>query len=269
MWELHLIGHRVDFIDGFEDGKKVMVVFVQKSLFAPHRTNCKGVKEFYLRHGRFNMPMEMTEIRHAFVEAKEVPQRIDEFRRLRAMQILAGETPIPLLDEWAVYVCHLLPLSFFAPDASVDVTTLGRHSAVDIMGRSVGGGRLNADGFLFYHGVTEDYSRGYLQVYRTGAIEFAATHHDIPRQTQRGTLGLASQWQEKGFIASVASSMDILRGLGVQPPAYIGLSILRVKGVAMIRPQRFWDGGDLIDKDQLIIPTVTSETLSEPVHQLL
>jgi len=267
--EPRIIGHRVDFIGGFEDDKRVMVVYIPKSLFAPHRTNYKSVKEFYVRHDRNNLPMDIGEIRHAMVEAKEVPQRIDEFRRKRVMQILAGETPIPLLDEWTIFVGHLLPLSHFASDAAVDVATLGRHSTVNIMSRSVGGGRLNADGFLFSHGVTEDYSRGYLQVYRSGAVEFAATHHDIPSNTQRGTLGLASQWQEKGFIASVASSLDILRGLGVQPPVYIGLSVLRVKGVVMIRPQRYFDEGDLIDKDHLIVPVVTSDTLDEPVDRLL
>lgn len=264
-----LIQHRIRFIHGFEDGGSVMVVYIQKSLFTPHRVNYQGKKEFYLRHDSGNLPMDMPQIRHAFVEGKEVPQRIDEFRRQRVMQILAGETPIPLLDEWTVFVGHLLPLSHFASDAAVDVTTLGRHSTVNIMSRSVGGGRLNADGFLFTHGVSEDYSRGYLQVHRSGAIEFVATHHDIPSKTQRGTLGLASQWQEKGFIASVASSLDILRGLGVQPPVYIGLSVLRVKGVVMIRPQRYFDEGDLIDKDHLIVPVVTSETLDEPVDRLL
>lgn len=267
--EPRLIGHRVGFINGFEDGKKVMVVYVPKSLFAPHRTNYKGVKEFYVRHDRNNLPMDIGEIRHSFVEAKEVPQRIDEFRRLRAMQILAGETPVELLPEWTMYVCHIIPLSSFADDAGIDVTSLGRHTTTNVMKQSVGGGRLNADGYLFTCGLRGDYDSGYVQVHRTGTIEMVYTTQDIPSKTQRGTLGLPSQWQEEGYLAFVDSGLKIMRDLGVQPPAYIGITLLRVKGVVMIRPQRYFGDGDPIDKDTLIIPTVTSDTMEEPADELL
>ena len=268
--EPRLIGHRVDFINGFEDGKKVMVVFVQKSLFAPHRTNYKGVKEFYLRHDRFNMPMEMTEIRHGFVEAKQVPQKIDEFRRLRVMQILAGETPIEVLTEPPVFVCHLIPLSSFAEDAAVDITRITGQNPMRVMGSSVGSGRLNADGYLYSSVRGADYARAYVQVYRNGTIEMVSTERDIVRGMSGGIPLLPSQWQEQEFIAFVGAAIDLLKYLGVQPPIYIGLSLLRVKGVAMALPQnRFFDQGQLIDKDKLIIPTVTSETMDEPVDRLL
>lgn len=269
--EPRLIGHRVGFINGFEDGKKVMVVFIQKSLIAPHRTNYRGVKEFYLRHDRFNMPMEMTEIRHAFVEAKEVPQRMDEFRRLRAMQILAGETPIDLLTKTPVFVCHLIPLSSFAEDAAVDVTSITGQNAMRVMGSSVGSGRLNADGYLYCSGRSADYERAYVQVYRNGTIEMVSTVRDIATRAQNnGAPVLPSQWQEKEYIAFVRSAIDLLKYLGVQPPVYIGLALLRVKGTAMALPQmRFFDNAALIDKDTLIVPTVTSDTLDEPVDRLL
>ncbi|MDA3936870.1 MAG: ATP-binding protein, partial [Actinomycetota bacterium] len=51
-----IIGHRIRFIDGFEGGHSVMIVFVPKSLFAPHRVNYQGKKEFYVRHDRSNLP---------------------------------------------------------------------------------------------------------------------------------------------------------------------------------------------------------------------
>lgn len=267
--EPRIIGHRVGFVNGFDNGVKVMLVYVPKSLFAPHRVTFKGARDFYVRHDRGNQLMDIGEIRHSFVEAKEVPQRIDEFRRQRVMQILAGETPIELLDEWAVYVCHLVPLSSFAEDAGIDVTALGRHTTTNVMKHSVGGGRLNADGYLFTTGLRGDYERGYVQVNRTGTVEMVGTISDIPSRTQRGSLGLPSQWQEEGYLAFVASGLEILRDLGVRPPVYIGISLLRVKGVVMIRPQRFIEEGEPIDKDNLIVPTVFSETLEESVDQLM
>lgn len=267
--EPRLIGHRVGFINGFEDGKKVMVVFVQKSLFAPHRTNYKGVKEFYLRHDRFNMPMEMTEIRHAFVEAKEVPQRIDEFRRLRAMQILAGETPTELLNGCAVFLCHAIPLSSFADDAAVDVTAI-KQNTMPAIATDTSYRRLNADGYLFFLSPDNDSCRGYVQVFRSGVVEMCATVADQPRADQFGVNSLSSQWLEAGFIKFVAACLTLLTEMGVQPPVYIGLGLLRVKGARMYRPDRFFhDNNDWIDKDTLLVPTVTSETLTEDAGRLI
>jgi hypothetical protein len=214
--------------------------------------------------------MDIGEMRHSFVEAKEVPQRIDEFRRHRTMQILAGETPIELLGACPVFVVHAIPLSSFADDAAVPVTGIIRRQPLHMVGGYAGAGRLNADGFLFHSGVQSDDTRGYAQVYRSGVIEVASTRGDILRdQEQHGVRVLPSQWQEEKFIDSVADVLGLLAGLNVSPPVYIGLSLLRVKGVGMARPQRYTYAPDPIDKDTLIVPTVTSDTLEEPVDRLL
>ena len=267
--EPRIIGHRVSVVSGFPDGQSVMLVYVQKSLFAPHRVNYQGKKEFYVRHDKCNLPMDIGEIRHAFVEAKEVPQRIDDYRRLRVSQILAGETPIELLINCPIFVCHVIPLSSFADDSSVDVTTLMQRHAMPLVGGNASGGRLNADGYLYSDGVGSDYHRGYVQVYRSGVIEMASTVARMGETDQRGVPTLASQWQEKEYIDFVNGTMEALRDLGVQPPVYICISLLRVKGTVMARPQRFWGSGDLIDKDILLIPTMTSETLAEPADRLM
>lgn len=267
--EPRLIGHRVGFINGFEDGKKVMVVYVPKSLFAPHRTNYKGVKEFYVRHDRNNLPMDIGEIRHSFVEAKEVPQRIDEFRRLRAMQILAGETPIELLDVGAVFTCHVIPLSSFSDEAAIDVTAIER-TTMPTHGGHTSYGRLNADGYLYHSPVDNDSYRGYVQVFRAGVIELCDSATDQPRPDQFGVLTLSAQWLEKWFIEFVSSALALLSDSGVQPPVYIGIGLMRVKGASMPREDRIWHRGvDTIDKDILLVPTVTSETMSEDAGRLL
>jgi hypothetical protein len=264
-----LIGHRVGFVGGFEGGKRVMVVYVQKSLFAPHRINYQGKKEFYVRHDAGNMPMDIGEIRHAFVEAKQVPQRIDELRRLRVSQILADETPVELLRDCAVFVAHAIPLSSFAEDAVVDVTAIKQNS-MPALAVGTDHRRLNADGYLFHLSQNNDAVRGYVQVFRTGVIEMCATMSDQPRPDQHGIVSLSSGWLEKGFIEFTHASLALLRDLGVQPPVYYGLALMRIKGAAMYRPERFWRSEtELIDRDVLMIPTVTSETLTEDAGALI
>jgi hypothetical protein len=265
-----VIGHRVRIVDGFGDQSRVMLVYVPKSLLGPHRVNYQGKKDFYVRHDRSNLPMDIGEIRQAFVEAREIPQRVDELRRLRISQILAGETPVELLPDTPIFACHVIPLSSFSPDAAVDVAGLQGHKSIDLMDQGAGNGRLNADGFLFRCGMDGDHCRCYAQVYRSGVIETAATFADVAslRPGRRVPL-LPSQWQEAGFIRTLSDAVGLLRDLNVPPPVYVGLALLRVRGMAMALPQRFFEQGQPIDKDLLIVPVVTSETLAEEPAGLL
>lgn len=265
-----LIGHRVRIINGFEGEQKVLLVFVPKSLFAPHRVNYQGKKDFYVRHDRSNLPMDIGEIRQAFVEAKEIPRRIDELRRLGISRILAGETPVDLLLATPIFVCHVIPLSSFAQDAAVDVVSLAGRGSISIMGEHAGNGRLNADGFVFRGGMNGDHGRCYAQVFRSGAVEMVATIADVASlRPGRSIPLLPSQWQESGFLGSMSDAMAVLRDLHVPPPVYVGLALLRVHGIAMALPQRYLEQGQPIDKDLLIVPPVISETLAERPDHLL
>jgi len=268
--EPHIIGHRIGFVGGFDDGKKVMLVYVPKSLFAPHRVTYKGSRDFYIRHDRGNQLMGMSEIRHAFVEAKEVPQRIDEFRRLRVSQILAGETPIELLNGCAIFAAHVIPLSSFSDSAGVDVTAIYRRREMPTIGGVTDHSRLNADGYLFHYDTVNDSFRGYIQLFRTGVIELSETVANEPRPDDKDIMSLSSGWLEKGFIKFVAESLSLLEDLGVQPPVYVGLSLMRVKGASMYQTRSLFPRPTpLIDKDTLIIPTVTSETMTEDAGKLI
>jgi len=84
-------------------------------------------------------------------------------------------------------------------------------------------------GFLFHH-FGNDSLAGYVQLFRSGVVEMCETVSDQPRPDQRGILSLSSNWLEKGFLAFVKESMSLLEELGVQPPVYVGISLLRVKG---------------------------------------
>lgn len=264
-----IIGHRVRVVSGFDQGRKVMLVFVPQSLFAPHRVNYQGKKEFYVRHDRSNLPMDIGEIRQAFIEAKQLPQRLDELRRVRVSQILADETPIELLPGTPVFLLHAIPVSAFADDAGVDVTRMSARHSMRAVGYDTSSGRLNADGFVYRGGEGSDYSRCYAQVFRDGVIEVVSTVKGITDRGESGGPLLPSQWQEEEYIKTALDVMTVLEQLEVRPPVYFGVSLLRVRGVAMATPQRFWDHGAMIDKDHLLTPFVTSETLQEDPATLL
>jgi hypothetical protein len=268
--EPRIIGHRARFVTAGE-GAKVLVVYVPRSLLSPHRITYRGARDFYIRHDRGNQLMDMMEIRHAVLDVAGLPQQVEEHRSTRVSRILAGETPIQLLPNCAVFMLHIIPISHFTEAKTVDVTGV-KSRPMQSINVHVTRSRLNADGFLFYGGVDSEYERGYVQLFRDGVLEFCATHEDQPRE-YNGMLGLSSQWQEEGFLVSLRQGLELLSELGIEPPLYIGLTLARIRGAAMTRPQRFWrfEDGDQIafDKDLILAPTVVVESADEnPAHIL-
>lgn len=268
--EPRVIGHRARFVK-VSEGVMVLVVYVPMSLLSPHRVTYRGARDFYIRHDRGNQLMDMMEIRHAVLDVAGLPQRVEEHRRLRVSRILAGETPIQLLPDCAVFILHVIPLARFTDAVTLDVTEV-KPRAMESIKVHATRSRLNADGFLFYGGIDSEHECGYVQLFRDGVLEFCATHADQPRE-HHGIPSLASQWQEEGFLASLAKGLELLSELGKEPPLYVGLTLARVRGAAMARPQRFsrFEGSDRIafDKDVIFAPTVVVQSAAEaPAHIL-
>ena len=270
---------RFRFIDGFPGGKKVLVVFVQKSLLAPHWCRYEEkARKFYIRHECNNMLMDIGEVRHAFVEARQIPERVDDFRRLRASQILANEAPLPLGDGFTV-VIHLLPLSSFAADApSLDTMMLAGRTAMRCLGRNAYANRPNFDGMLFSNSSNEGVARCYSQVYRYGAVEIVqAQSRELEKQQveSTGAAFIRARMLERDVIETVTDWLEVLSELQAQPPVFVCLSLLRVKNMVLVSGDREslykGDVEDIprIDKDMLFIAPVIAEVLAADVGRLL
>ena len=258
--EPRIIGHRARFIP-VGDAGKVLIIRIPASLLSPHRVTYRGTRDFYIRHDRGNQLMDLDEIRSAFLDVSTLSERVEEFRRLRTSRILAGDTPIPLLEMCPVFVLHVIPMSHFTKEDGVDVTGV-QIRPMHAVAAQVSRARLNADGFLFYSSPDNERERGYVQLFRDGTLEVCSTHAHEPREFN-GIPTLASQWLEEGFIDSLRDGLELFSSAGVQPPLYIGLALCRVRGAALARPERLRGFPDLdaiaIDKDTVFSPTVVIE----------
>lgn len=271
--EPRIIGHRVGFVKGFDDGKKVMLVFVPKSLLAPHRVTFKGGRDFYIRHDRGNQLMDINEIRAAFVDLASLPERLSEYRAIRLGKILADETPTPLVGGWTV-VLHMIPLGSLGGEELVDITAV-KPNQVMVIGASANKSRLNLDGMLFVATAGGESDEGYVQMFRNGIMEIVRSDPRMAENRGNGsdkTPLIASEWLEEGIIEVVKQNLAILAGVGVKPPVYIGLSLLRTRGLGMARKNssmHFAFGSQVIDRDTVSVPFVVSESLTEDAGRLM
>lgn len=270
--EPRIIGHRVGFVSGFEDGQRVMVVYVPKSLLAPHRVTYKGTRDFYVRHDRNNELMDINEIRASFVDFASLPERLNEFRAVRVSKVLADETPAPLTGGWTVAL-HAIPLGSLNGESAVDIHTLaaGIHQ-LDLIDASASRRTFNLDGLLYTSSSEPGYDSGYLQVFRNGTLELVRSVPHMSQNGENGTLVVASEWLEEHLQKTTQAMMALLVQAGVRPPVYFGLSVLRTKGFAMARKNRqnfFREGDKRFDRDTVMLPFVVSETLEEDAATLL
>ncbi len=154
-------------VDGFPKGP-VLVMRVPRSLIGPHMVVFGGMQRFYSRNSTGKYPLDVGEIRSAFMESSAVGERLHNIRAERLNHVKSGASPLGLVDT-PMIVIHLLSISSLA-DVPRDVTKaaarLQRLLEPIREGQSYGG-RFNFDGYL----VTSAQSTSYVQVFRSGAIE--------------------------------------------------------------------------------------------------
>lgn len=140
--------------------------------------------------------------------------------------------------------------------------------------RPIGGGgydtRFNFDGFL--SGSTS--MRGnYVQLFRTGAIEAVELQLlDLPSwRKMTGFTGpdfISSHDLEDQLIKAVSTYTDIQQRLGIEPPVFVMVALLGVKGFRVTTSATMF-GNDEIDRDALILPDVLMDNFGVDVRALL
>jgi hypothetical protein len=261
---------QMNHFDGLPQGP-VFVVRVPASFAAPHMvtlyTRDHLRPQFYKRHNGGNHPMDAGEIRAAFTLSGTRIERLRRFRDERLSLIRTQDTSVPIVGpKGAKYVLHLLPITAFDPALSFNISSLGgrdRDLSVDLSCYTVGG-HFNFDGYLLncYAHRGSDSLAAYVQVFRHGAIE----------------TGKALAYEsyidndvEASIIRRVKALLNIQRELGVEPPVFVGLSFLEVKGCPVIPPSHVQNVGPgrKIDRDFLPLPECMLEEFDTPVERAL
>ncbi len=245
-----------------------IVIRISKSWIGPHRVRYQGHDKFYSRNSAGKYPLDVAELRIAFNLSETITERIRNFRRDRISNIVANETPI-LLPDTAKIVLHLIPINAFSSAQSLDIDKIASNSEQLHPITSYGGWnyRYNLDGFLTHSIYTEDRAHSYVQLYRNGIIEAVEASILRPRGKE---LLIPSILYEQKLINSFSNYLSVLRTLTVDPPIFVFLTLLGVKGYRM-GSSRIDDLDELhaIDRDIILLPEIPVENYQALAEDVL
>ena len=274
---LHGLGPRLSGCDfhpvPLASGNFIVVIRTVRSWNAPHRVILKGHDKFYVRDTNGKHPMNVDELREAFVLADRIEQRIRQFRRQRFHAIPAHEIQVPLFDG-ATLILHLIPLSAFATREALPIQVLDQKRNLLRPIGSGGSMRINLDGILFYSGGPAadgkpQISNAYTQLYRNGIIEAVTV---MARREDREPI--PSQLYEEALIEALGPYLQAQRELGILPPVYLFLGFVNARGhrFAVNKALLFRGGPGLqgyLDRDDIELPEAVVEDLNaEPIKVL-
>lgn len=240
------------FIAAGETRNDVLLMRIRKSWAAPHRVIIGGHGHFYSRNSAGAYPLDVDQLRSAFLRAQSVEDRIREFRRNRIAAITVGETPVPIVDG-AKYAVHLVPLSAFTSRELIPMPALRKFMGkFEYLGCASGWSQgTNIDGIVLFQLRTER-NRAYTQVYRSGCVEAVVVYDGDP--------SVPAPWQERVTLKYVDQYARALFALGVPLPIFVFLSLFNARGYRLHLGERmFQSDGDPLDRDALLLPEASIE----------
>ena len=214
--------------------------------------------------------MDVAELRSLFAQSEALAERMRRFRHERLSAIQAGETPIGP-GAWPKVVLHLIPIQSFKPGRTLDLSHVQDKLAglrpFEAPGWSY---RHNFEGFAtFATDLQEGTALTYVQVFRSGILEAVDRFMlDYAEQKQHYIPGVHF---EKTIASSLPSYLEILGELGVQPPVFLGLSLLGVKGYQMGVAGQFPFARvpRIIERQDLVLPEIAIDDFAVEPFRLL
>lgn len=250
--EPRLPGVMISCIDGFPQGP-VIAIHIPRSHRAPHMVSFQSSSRFYSRVSTGRHPLDIDEIRDAFLRAEDLPARIRAFRSQRIQALEGGESPVPL-DAGPLVVVHIVPVETFSDHNAIpfsDIINAGK--AMRLVQFSRFNHAINLDGHLAWVPVKGEGPRqavGYLQVFRDGSIK-AVDGLTIPPAT--GTDGSVSPRQlEVVIVKQVLDYICHAASLPIGNALAIMVTLLNAKGYGVVPSDRY--DARVIDRQVMAIP---------------
>ncbi len=163
-------GLRYRWIDAFEKGP-ALIIRVPRSWVGPHMVTFQRHWRFYSRHASGKYPLDVFELRDAFLNSGSLSDRVRAFIVERIARIGAGEVHVSLDGERFVCI-HVVPHVAISGQYAVDLLKAANHYELVRPFYSQGHSlRFNVDGVISEAVAGAGKSLGYLQLFRNGAIE--------------------------------------------------------------------------------------------------
>jgi hypothetical protein len=246
------------------EDRYVFVVRVARSWIGPHRLTKNN--KFYGRNSGGKYPLDVGELRTAFVFGEAVEERIRTFRAERLVKIVAGETPVPMCTSTNV-VLHMIPLPSFADRRLIEVmSNLASGHIVPLPLDGPSGANQNAvnlHGYMNFSQARPEGARSYVQLFRNGAIEGVSQINE----DEGGKPYLVGRLFATKIVSAVRQYLRVLVDFDVGFPVFAFVSLCGVKDCCMK-----YDTGGVVEttpslrENVIVLPEVAfdSETADVP-----
>lgn len=250
-------------------GPFVFIIRVPQSWSSPHRVVFNDHSKFYGRSSASKYPLDVGQLRAAFLRSEDISDRLQAFREKRITGLLTERSQSINLKKGGRLVLHLLPLAAFTGTSSNRIAPRAElSSSFSPLGTSGWNNRVNLDGLMTYSTDHERNTISYCQLFRSGIVEAVTVL--APRQ--KDDLVLPSLWYEREIMKSVKQYLAGLAKFDVEVPLFAALSLVGMKGYRLGVSQMFFSSGDLLDRDLILLPEVALDeyttNLPEALHPI-
>ena len=214
-------------------GRSVIIIRIPPSIQAPHMITRRS-SPFYARASGGNSPMDVDEIRQAFLRTANLIERADTFRRTRSQAVSSDSGPI-LVGSGAKTFLHIIPFTAqpFALDFSDGQVNAVVRDLPPLMPSNGVDTRLNFDGRVNVIPPDKDGepSPSYVQVFRDGMIEYVDTHL-AQRRSINGHMRpvFYSPDFETTLVNGLKKGLQLLHSLTIPLPILVFLTLTNVQG---------------------------------------
>lgn len=241
----------------------VLILEVPKSWNGPHLISFKEHSKFYGRNSAGKYPMDIFEIKEAFLSADAIPEKARSFRQARANKIQQRhELPVELYQH-SVLAVHLVPLASFAPGGA---ELINREALLNNMLRPPGSrgwnNRINMDGKVNYSGPVGESSLSYVQLFRNGIIEAASV---VGYPDESGSIQVSGPSVESYLSEGLESYLGFYNEQNIPGPYFCFISLLDVLGaeIGFDSPRFFRGDAPRSDRAMVLLPEFVLEEIPE------
>ena len=265
------------------NGRKALLIRIPKSFASPHVVKLGKSFRFYSRNSVGKYPLDVQELRNAFLLSAMVAERIRNFRQERIGKVIAGELPVPLfsLPGGLCFVLHLVPFEPVGsggvlPERLKKASTFAPHMWSTSTPPE---GRYNFEGYLcFKRGPAgmeqpEFLPLSHIQFFRDGTLEAVAVDWG-PEAQRSNTILVKPGGFEKEVVDVLSGYLPTQRWMGVEPPVAVMLSLVGTEGYRLSytepNPGYVPPGVERrIDRDVLLLPEVIVEDFDADAHEYM
>lgn len=266
-----------------DDEKWCIIIYIPKSYFSPHMISyqLKGSERFFSRNSSGKYPLDIQEIRNAFISNESLKEKINNFYMDRVIKIKNNDLVLPLFGIRKI-VLHLIPFSSFNYFSKYNLELIelnmndkNKISISNLILRPIKDSlslkyRFNIDGLLIYNYCPGFKFNLYTQIYRNGIIETVNTFllKENIDFTINGKNSLPLKALKEILIYIIPNFFELYKIWNTPPPFYLKLTLLNVSNFKVAKDKNKISQYE-IDRDDLYLPEIIIESYEDNIENLI